>query len=130
MRTALAIAAMTFTLGFASRPTSALQGSENVSPLGLIRIIDAQIGWATTARCGPCPPQIMSGRLVRTANGGTRWIDITPVDSSGKRIEVSYFYAFDASYAWAEKDPSLPLALRSFAPLTAVARGKALPSRP
>lgn len=114
MRAALAIAAMIVTLGFASRQTSALQGRENVSPLGLIRMMDGQIGWATTARCGPCPPQVLSGQLVRTTNGGTNWKDITPVDSSGKRIEVPHFYAYDAHYAWAEKEPALALTSEIF----------------
>ena len=103
MRVALVIAAVTLTLGLTSRPTSALQGNDSVSPLVSLQMIDAQIGWAVTAGCDPCPPNILPGLVLRTTNGGTKWEDITPVDSSGKRTGVIYLHALDPQIALAGK---------------------------
>ena len=103
MRVALVIAAVTLTLGLTSRPTSALQGNDSVSPLVSLQMIDAQIGWAVTAGCDPCPLNILPGLVLRTTNGGTKWEDITPVDSSGKRTGVIYLYALDSQIALAGK---------------------------
>jgi hypothetical protein len=69
MRVTLVIAMATLTLGLASRPMNG-QMRTAVSPLGSIQMIDAQIGWAATRVCGPCPPQVMSGLMLRTTNGG------------------------------------------------------------
>jgi len=99
MRGALAIAIVTLIFGLASRPTSALQSSDSFSPLDSIQMIDAQIGWAVTARCDPCPPDIVSGLVLRTTNGGTQWKDVTPADSSGKRTGVIDFYVFNSQIA-------------------------------
>src|SRR5437667_9525795 len=101
MRVALAIAAVTLTLGLTSRPTSALQGSDSGSPLVSLQMIDAQIGWAVTAGCDPCPPNIEPGLVLRTTHGGTRWEHSTPVASSGKRTGVTYSNALDSQIALA-----------------------------
>jgi photosystem II stability/assembly factor-like uncharacterized protein len=45
----------------------------------------------------------MSGLMLRTTNGGAHWKDVTPVDSSGQRVDVPYFYAFNSHLAWLEK---------------------------
>src|SRR2546427_1922922 len=101
MRVGLAFTMATLALAMASQPLHALQVRDDVSPLGSVRMIDAQIGWAVTPRCGPCPPRVVSGLLLRTTNGGTQWKDITPVDSSGQGVDVPYFHAFDSRIAWA-----------------------------
>jgi len=102
MRVALPIAMASLILVLASRPMDG-QMRTAVSPLGSIQMIDAQIGWAVTRRCGPCPPQVMSGLMLRTTNGGTQWNDVTPVDSSGQRVDFHYFHAYNSDLAWAEK---------------------------
>ena len=101
MRVALPVVMATLTLTLASPPTPALQARDDVSPLDSIQMTDAQIGWAATTRCGPCPPHVVSGLMLRTTSGGTQWKDVTPVDSSGKRIDVFQFYAFNMHIAWA-----------------------------
>ena len=106
MRAALTIAIATLTLGLASGLTPALQVRDDVSPVESIRMIDAEIGWAVTARCGPCPPHRESGLMLRTASGGTDWKDVTPADTSGRRIDVPYFHAFNSHIAWVSRvDP-------------------------
>src|SRR3989442_12267194 len=94
VRTVVSIATMILLLGPVSRPTSAMQGSDNVSPLVFMQMISAELGWAQTARCDPCPPKVISGLMLRTTDSGTRWQNISPLDPSGKRIEVGNIYYF------------------------------------
>ncbi len=103
MRVVLVIAMATLTLGLVSPPMHGQTSAGNAPALATIDMIDAQTGWAATRVCGPCPPQVRSGSLLRTTTGGTQWIDVTPVDSSGQTVEVPYFYAFDTHLAWVEK---------------------------
>src|SRR5438094_9237688 len=117
MRVALVIAAVTLTLGLTSRPTSALQGNDSVSPLVSLQMIDAQIGGAVTAGCDPCPLDILPGLVLRTTNGGSIWEDITPVASSGKRTGVIYLHAFDPHTALAGncvRTPSHDISIDTF----------------
>src|SRR2546427_11792735 len=100
MRAALPVVMATLTLTLASPPTPALQARDDVSPLDSIQMTDAQIGWAATTRCGPCPPYVLSGLMLRTTSGGTQWKDVTPVDASGQRINVFHFHAFNSHIAW------------------------------
>src|SRR2546426_7578696 len=93
MRVLLSIVMATLILGLASRPSPALQVRDTVSPLDFIHVIDAETGWAMTAYCGPCPPHVVSGLLLRTTSGGIVWADARPVDSSGQRIDVGFLYA-------------------------------------
>lgn len=101
MRLILAIATGILALGLVPRPMHGLQISSDASPVETIRMVDAQNGWAVTARCGPCPPHVVPGLLLRTTGGGTQWNDVTPLDSSGKRGDVAYFNVFDSLTAWA-----------------------------
>jgi len=103
MRGRLGIAMATLTLGLALGSASALQVPTDVSPLASIQMIDVQTGWAVTPLCGPCRPQVTSGLMLRTTNGGTQWNDITPADSSGQKVDVPFFYAFDTHLAWVEE---------------------------
>jgi photosystem II stability/assembly factor-like uncharacterized protein len=41
--------------------------------------------------------------LLRTTSGGIQWTDVTPVDSSGHKIDGPYFHAFNSRIAWVEK---------------------------
>src|SRR5437016_14331376 len=129
MRVALPVVMATLTLTLASPPTPALQARDDVSPLDSIQMTDAQIGWAATTRCGPCPPHVVSGLMLRTTSGGTQWKDVTPVDSSGKRIDVFQFYAFNTHIAWAMQPGTGATTIRSSVLLTVVVRGTALPSQ-
>src|SRR2546426_1981188 len=103
MRGGLGIAMATLTLGLALGSASALQVPTDVSPLASIQMIDVQTGWAATPLCGPCRPQVTSGLMLRTTNGGTQWNDVTPAHSSGQKVEVPYFYALNTHLAWVEK---------------------------
>ncbi len=102
MRVLFHIAISTLILVLASRPMHG-QMHTPVSPLHSIQMIDSQIGWAATRVCGPCLPQMVSGLMLRTTNGGTEWNDVTPVDSSGQRGDVLYFYVLNSHFAWVEK---------------------------
>jgi hypothetical protein len=100
MRTAMAIVILTFILWLVSRPTSALQGSDRVSPIDFIHMFNAGIGWAKTAGCDPCSSKVIPSLILRTTDSGTRWQNVTPLDPSGERIVVGGFYAFNSQIAW------------------------------
>jgi photosystem II stability/assembly factor-like uncharacterized protein len=100
MRTALVIVVLTFTLGLASRPIHGQTPAVDTPPPESIDMLDTQSGWARLL-------DYRSGvsMLLRTTSGGTHWEDVTPIDSSGHRIDVAYFHAFNSRIAWVMKAP-------------------------
>jgi photosystem II stability/assembly factor-like uncharacterized protein len=100
MRTALIIVVLTFTLGLASRPIHGQMPAVDTPPPESIDMLDTQSGWARLL-------DYRSGvsMLLLTTSGGTQWEDVTPIDSSGHRIDVAYFHAFNSRIAWVEKAP-------------------------
>ncbi len=98
MRATWAIVIATLTLGLVSRPMHGQTQAADAPPPETIHMVDAQSGWATLR-------DYHSGVsiLARTASGGIQWEDVTPVDSTGHRIEIPYFHAFNSRFAWVEK---------------------------
>jgi photosystem II stability/assembly factor-like uncharacterized protein len=100
LRTVVASATLILLLGLILRTTAALQGTETVTPLDSIHMIDSHGGWAMTY-CGSCSIGTMWG-LFHTTNGGEVWEDVRPVDSAGRRIEAYFLYA-NSDVAWAQR---------------------------
>lgn len=93
MRVGLAIAIATLLLGLASLPMHGQTRADNAPALESIHMIDSQTGWATTDRR-------FDVRVLRTINGENHWREITPLDSSGKRIRVDRMTVFSSQVAW------------------------------
>lgn len=103
MRITFALAAAALGLGGTALAIAASPSSDTVAPIVGIYMMDAQNGWAITARCDPCPPNVTSNLLLRTADGGTRWKDVTPVDSSGTRTRFYGFYPLNSQIVLVDK---------------------------
>jgi hypothetical protein len=109
VRIIVGVATVILLFGPVPRPIAApaLQGSDGVSPVDFIQMISSGVGWAKTAICDPCPAKVTSGLMLRTTDSGTRWQDITPLDSSGEKIVVAGFYTFifNSQIAWVGGPP-------------------------
>jgi photosystem II stability/assembly factor-like uncharacterized protein len=94
VRMIISLAAVILLLLPVSRTSSALQSSDNISPVTFLRMISTEIGWAQTDICDPCPSNVISGLMLRSTDGGTRWQNVSPLNPSGNRIEVGDIYRF------------------------------------
>ena len=108
MRTALAIFILTLTLWLAAWPTQRQIPTSGASAtdtdtihMESIQMVDAQSGWATLVEY-----TFGASAVLRTADGGTQWRDVTPLGSSGKRIRVWRFTALSALIAWVATAPA------------------------
>lgn len=92
MRAALAIATAILMLALASRPMYGQMPAGDALALETIHMVDAQIGWAVAHG--------FRNELLRTADGGTSWRDVTPAGSSGQRAHVWRITVLSSLIAW------------------------------
>lgn len=72
---------------------AALAQTPAAAPITSIHMVDAKAGWAQTA-----------DRLLRTADGGTHWTDVSPAGAGGSGHFTSVFLG--ASRAWVVPEPA------------------------
>lgn len=94
MRFALVITTAILTLGLASQSTHGQARAGDAPALRTIHMVDAQTGWAILINYG-------SGSVLgRTTDGGNHWIDVTPVSSSGQKVNVWRITVLSSHIAW------------------------------
>lgn len=93
MRAALAIIVAILPLSPGQGPGVAQTHVGDVQAFESIHMMDALTGWAVTAQLG-------AKVLLRTTDGGTRWTDLTPLNSSKQEISVFQITAVSPLIAW------------------------------
>lgn len=71
----------------------------DTTALDSIRMVDSVVGWAVTVTREPSVNE-----LLRTTDGGLRWTDVTPLNSSMQRIRVGHLAVLNSRIAWVESD--------------------------
>lgn len=95
MRTALAIAITTLTLGINSQPILGQILPNGVPVLEKIHMVDAQSGWASFTDY-----RFPAVAVVVTTDGGTHWRDVTPPRSPGQRVAGLNVTVLSPLVAW------------------------------
>src|SRR2546422_7405477 len=72
-------------------PCIMFRGACDVPSLELIHLVDAQTGWTVTRG---------SAELLRTMDGGVSWRDVTPVESTGKRVAIWRINVLSSLIVW------------------------------
>jgi photosystem II stability/assembly factor-like uncharacterized protein len=95
MRTALAIAITTLTLGINSPPMYGQILANGAPVLEKIDMVDAQSGWAIFNDY-----RLPTMGVLATTDGGTRWRDVTPPRSTGQRVAGLNVTVLSSIVAW------------------------------
>ena len=93
MRAALSIVMATLILGLGHDPTFAKAQAGDVPSLGSIHMVDALTGWAVTDEPG-------AGRVLHTSDGGTHWVDVSPLKPSRERVASYRLGVLTSLVAW------------------------------
>ncbi len=67
--------------------------------LDSIHMVDALAGWAVTVTREPSANELLS-----TTDGGLQWTDVTPLNSSRRKIRVGHLAVLNSLIAWVESD--------------------------
>jgi photosystem II stability/assembly factor-like uncharacterized protein len=93
MRDVIALLMTTLTLCLGCDPVLAQTHPGGVPPLATIRMIDALTGWAVTDESGV-------ETVGHTSDGGTHWLDVSPLKTSGGQTVVYQVTALSSRVAW------------------------------
>ena len=91
--TAVIVVMLLLLLGLGFEPAVMQARADDIPALEIIRMFDKQAGWAVADRTH-------LGILLRTTNGGTHWMDDTPLNSSGQKISAFLVTAVSSHIAW------------------------------
>jgi len=78
--------------GKSPTPCIMFRGACDVPALESVHMVDAQTGWALTYGGADA--------LLRTTDGGTHWTDVTPVGSTGKKVDPWRITALSSLSVW------------------------------